>query len=396
MALSIDWATKVITVPKADLTLIQSVPTEIRSLSIPAFHAELRDIEDSETGMVFPDTHNYVGPIDVGGVALAPVISIINGYTVTFEDGMYAVNLVGANSNIGDNVNVNSVSVRSANSAGLTYSKEVEDQSFTDSRIAVNTVSGISTTNFPAGTPGVPVIGLTEAGQIALARTLPKRMALSGNLVLGGGDSIADWNVEGGTLTLTGTDVEGLSGGNFIITGSGVGAMSVSNHVVFDNYSGFQGDAEEAELVGTMTLADYAGDYQFYDCFSGVPGTGTPVIDCNNIVGLQLALRPYTGGIELRNITDAGSSISVDLISGRVVIASSCTAGTIVIRGTGWVTDNSSGMTVVTTGLTTDPAAVVTPASIWDYPQASITETSSVGYYLMKKVLTAAKFLGLK
>jgi hypothetical protein len=52
-------------------------------------------------------------------VVLAMVIEIINGYTVTFEDGQYAVNLVGANSNVGDKVNLNDVSVRSANSAGL-------------------------------------------------------------------------------------------------------------------------------------------------------------------------------------------------------------------------------------------------------------------------------------
>jgi len=38
---------------------------------------------------------------------------------VTFEDGSYAVNLVGANSNISDITNLNSVSVRAANSAGL-------------------------------------------------------------------------------------------------------------------------------------------------------------------------------------------------------------------------------------------------------------------------------------
>ena len=47
------------------------------------------------------------------------VVEIINGYTVTFEDGQYAVNLTGANSNISDVANVNQVSIRAANSAGL-------------------------------------------------------------------------------------------------------------------------------------------------------------------------------------------------------------------------------------------------------------------------------------
>jgi hypothetical protein len=57
--------------------------------------------------------------ISVGAFELARVIEIVNDYTITFEDGQYAVNLLGANSNIADRVNVNQVSVRSANSAGL-------------------------------------------------------------------------------------------------------------------------------------------------------------------------------------------------------------------------------------------------------------------------------------
>jgi len=49
---------------------------------------------------------------------LARVVEIINGYTITFENTAYAVNIVGGNSNISDVVNLNLVSVRSANSAG--------------------------------------------------------------------------------------------------------------------------------------------------------------------------------------------------------------------------------------------------------------------------------------
>ena len=118
MALSVDWLTKVIFVPKADTTLIQSSPTEIRELDLNAFRLNLKDIEDDE-GMPYVDTHRHNTSVSIGGLSLARVIEIINGYTVTFEDGQYAVNLTGANSNIGDVVNVNQVSIRSANSAGL-------------------------------------------------------------------------------------------------------------------------------------------------------------------------------------------------------------------------------------------------------------------------------------
>ena len=55
----------------------------------------------------------------LGGLTLSRVVEIIAPYTITFEDGQYAVNLVGANNNIADKTNVNQVSVRSSNSAGM-------------------------------------------------------------------------------------------------------------------------------------------------------------------------------------------------------------------------------------------------------------------------------------
>lgn len=120
MAVSVDFAnTKVISVPKADMTLIQPSP-EIRALDIDAFRKELKDLEADVFGMPWTDTHAHTQPQTIGGVTLARVVEILAPYTITFEDGQYAVNLVGANSNISDRANVNQVSIRSANSAGLT------------------------------------------------------------------------------------------------------------------------------------------------------------------------------------------------------------------------------------------------------------------------------------
>ncbi len=113
------WATKEIFVARESLPLIQTNPIEIRELSITDFHDSLRALEDDGEGIPYDTTHNYVGQITISGVDIAQVMTIINGYTVTFEDGNWAVNITGGNSNIADVVNVNSVGVRTANSAGL-------------------------------------------------------------------------------------------------------------------------------------------------------------------------------------------------------------------------------------------------------------------------------------
>lgn len=117
--ITIDWGAKVIFVPKFVSALVQSSPSEVRQLDLDVFRLALKDLEDSDNGIVFPTTHNHNTTVTVGGVTLARVIEIINGYTVTFEDGQYAINLTGANSNVGDVVNLNQVSVRVVNSAGL-------------------------------------------------------------------------------------------------------------------------------------------------------------------------------------------------------------------------------------------------------------------------------------
>jgi hypothetical protein len=119
VAITIDWGTKVISIPRGDMTLIQSSPYEIRALDLDAFRLALKGLEEGDEGMVFPDTHRHNTAVTLAGITLARVVEIINGYTVTFEDGQYAVNAVGANCNLADVLNLNQVSLRTFNSAGL-------------------------------------------------------------------------------------------------------------------------------------------------------------------------------------------------------------------------------------------------------------------------------------
>ena len=115
----VSWSEKIIYIPRSYMTLMQEEPFEIRRLYLDDFRLALKSLEDDPNGMGNIDTHQHNTLVNVGGVVLARVIEIINGYTVTFENGLYAVTLYGANSNVGDVTNVNNVSIRSANSAGL-------------------------------------------------------------------------------------------------------------------------------------------------------------------------------------------------------------------------------------------------------------------------------------
>jgi hypothetical protein len=120
MAITIDWGTRVINVPRADLPVQQASP-EVRTLDLDWFRLQLKELEDDEEGMTFPDTHIHNTEVQIGGITLSRVIEVTNGYTVTFEDGQYSVDCTGANSNIMDVANPNQVSIRSNNSAGLIH-----------------------------------------------------------------------------------------------------------------------------------------------------------------------------------------------------------------------------------------------------------------------------------
>jgi hypothetical protein len=122
VAVTIDPQTFIINVPRLDMALVQSTPFEVRKLDLNDFRLELKSIEAAETGMYLLKTHDHNTEVTLGGLTFARVIEILDPYTITFQDGNYAVNLVNANSNVSDKTNLNQVQIRSANSAGLVAS----------------------------------------------------------------------------------------------------------------------------------------------------------------------------------------------------------------------------------------------------------------------------------
>lgn len=149
MAVSINWATRVITVPQAALALVSA---GLYQLDVDAFRLALKDIEDSADGVAFPDTHRHNTQVTLSGVTYARIFEVINGYTITFEDvgTPYTVRCVGANHNIADVKNVNNVSLLIGNSAGLIAVSTGGGPSAVD--IAAALVAALNATTIPVDT----------------------------------------------------------------------------------------------------------------------------------------------------------------------------------------------------------------------------------------------------
>jgi len=116
MALSINPATKVIFLPKADLTFLSGSTYQ---LDVNQFKLDVMALLSAQSLSWMPDAFNHNTEVVLSGVTYARVIEFINGYTIEFEDGNYTVSCIGANHNIGDVKVVNSVSLIVNNSAGL-------------------------------------------------------------------------------------------------------------------------------------------------------------------------------------------------------------------------------------------------------------------------------------
>lgn len=70
MAITVDWANKIVS-STASIT------------DLPAFHDQLRDLEDDEAGMIYPVIHKWKA-LDLGGGAFFYQADLINGYVLEF------------------------------------------------------------------------------------------------------------------------------------------------------------------------------------------------------------------------------------------------------------------------------------------------------------------------
>jgi hypothetical protein len=364
MAITINWATKVINVPKADMTLIQSNPTEIRELNQNQFRLNLKSIEASEEGAPHIDTHRHNTTVDVGGITLARVVEIINGYTVTFEDGQYAVNLTGANSNVADVVNVNQVSVRSGNSAGLVTSAGIEAIEY-EQQVCIDTVNGESGSVYPIGTYRRPVDNITDALLICTVRGFSTILFLN-DFTITGSVNIDGFTLKGSSLTTNivldpSASCVNIIVNNATVTGTLDGNAHINNCSIGTlNY--VSGEIHDCGLFGTITLGG-SDEAVIQGCYT-IDQDNPPVINMGGS-GQDLSMPNYSGLVTITNLSSASEEVGIGLDSGLVTLASSVSAGTIIVAGVGTLTDNSTGTATVDSSGLVNPGIIA--ESVWAY-----------------------------
>jgi hypothetical protein len=388
VAISINPLTYVIYVPKADMTLTQSSP-ETRELNVNAFRLELKSLEDDpDYGVFLYKTHSHNTEVALAGLTYARTVEVLAPYTVEFEDGQYTVNCVGANHNLSDRKVANQVSLIVNNAAGLISNAQIEYSSFNGGvTVDVDNLSGKATsgTVFPIGTPQQPVNNMADAILIAAVRGITQFFVV-GDLTLTTGDNVADKVFIGesagkSTITVeTGADVLDCEFYECTLTGVLDGNAHVKNCAIGD-LTYISGYVELCILNGVITLGGGAAAY-FLDCWAGSLLGSPPKIDLGGS-GQTLVMQNFNGYIQWENKSGSDQA-NASLNAGWILLASSITAGSINIIGTGIVEDYTTGTASVNTVYLTNPV------SIKDTLMGEALETGITVRQALQSVLAAA------
>jgi len=250
--------------------------------------------------------------------------------------------------------------------AVLLNSPEIQYASF-GNKVTIDTTSSYSGTAYPVGTTRQPVNNLADALLIAAFSGFDL-LHLKSSLTIATGQDVSDYILTGDSnMSRTITAQTGA-----IVSGASFRAIRIAGDFSAGGSVHFRGCLMDAVTLGSVTLEECVfissvtfGGVGFvsavlHNCWDGIAGGGTtPLIDFNSRP-VQLVCDEYTGDLTVRN-KSAAHPMSVDLISGRVTLEATVTAGAIQVRGVGVLENSSVGATVDATGLVN--ASVVATAT---------------------------------
>lgn len=303
---------------------------------------------------------------------------LTGGITNTFQSGdpydvfdVVQCNVAGGNLVAVDDVNADldpifttsytQVVRTSSSSATLQELTAIQIASYNNG-ITIDLLSAFSGTDFPVGTPQQPVNNFTDALLIAaefgfvilfiLGDMVISGADFTGKTFIGQGQNLGSITLASSAIltdcTVTKSSVTGTLDGNATIDECSVASLTMLSGLLVNSL-----------ISGTITFGG-STDATIVNCSSAVPGLGaSPIIDCGGAGGPDWLVRAWNGDIQIDNIVDSDGSVDMD--SGQIIVDSTCSGGTLTLRGLSQLTDNSTGTTVDATGLL-KPSAILTIA----------------------------------
>ena len=229
--------------------------------------------------------------------------------------------------------------VTTASSSATTSNQAQLEHATFNGGVSVNIDSGVEGTDYPIGTPAHPCSNLADAHTIATSRGFDDFFIKSDLTISAGDFSHGHKFIGRSAVNTTLFLAPGANLDNCIFSGFKVsGTLDLNNRLEFCTIDGITSLDGTLFKCGVMSAGIALGgnsQTNMIECYSIVSGYATPFVDIGS--GASLVVRKWAGGLELRNKTGT-DGCSLDILSGHILVAASCVAGPIVLRGTGYET----------------------------------------------------------
>lgn len=354
----------------------------------------VRDWEDELNNLDIPVFMFPSGKEDLGGGTYVGITVVFVEWKLKFTDRpgpewiicqITGGNFVGVDENGDEQVPIEPSSyvtvVRTSSSSATLQELSTLQYSSFDGGVWIDVINGVTGTKFPRGTPQLPVNNLDDAQAIATERGF-NTLFIIGDIEFNNGDNLDNYIIVGqNTLSslitvIAPVTTDNTEFRNLAIQGELDGLVQIEECFIVDLLY-VEGDIKYSVIFGEIDLAGTQST-NLFNCWSGVPGAQTPVIDMGGS-GRNLGVRAYSGGLTIKNFTGAINRISLDFVSGQAILDPTCTAGLIVVRGTAKLLNNSQGSDV-------DDSNLVNPFTIsdqvWDEQESEHTISGSFGAIL--------------
>lgn len=186
-----------------------------------------------------------------------------------------------------------------------------------------------------------------------------------------------------GQSEFVGVEIDGTIGG--------VQPIHCHDCIIRDNVTGLNGSFIKCGFNGDLSLLP-SNITVMIDCYSAIGGLGRPTIDTGGS-GSNVSIRSYRGGLTILGTDDASDAVTVSMAQGKLTLDASNTLGNISVRGLAQFTDSSAGSTVDTSGLLNRQ---IVEDDVWDALISDHSVTGSIGEFIVRRLLTTAKFFSLR
>jgi hypothetical protein len=229
---------------------------------------------------------------------------------------------------------------------------EVEKRLDYGDRIYVDINSSYAGTTYPNGTIAQPINNIPDAITLATLYNINNFYVLSDVTISDTGNIYEKYSIIADREDLTinivdGNYLDSMEWIGFNINGYFGGGRNKFVDCTIQNAYDVSGQMKSCQINGNIRIWNQLVTSL---CYSGIAGSGTPYWDMNETRETSLSIRSYSGGVYLKNCNQSGDTTTIELIAGQIKLDPTCSDGYIDLRGVGYLTNNSSGATVVTTG----------------------------------------------